>query len=132
MRYRIGQATLPGTPDVANKSRRWAIFVHGCFWHHHTNCGRATVPKQNRAWWLVKFGRNQQRDREKLAILEGRGLAVLVIWECETQDIGALRARLEKWEPLGLLGPQARYAGFSRARTGLSTDLRSQPRHAIR
>src|SRR5262245_29308629 len=26
-------ASLPGTPDFANKSRRWALFVHGCFWH---------------------------------------------------------------------------------------------------
>src|SRR3546814_5370200 len=32
-RFRIHVADLPGKPDLANKARRWAIFVHGCFWH---------------------------------------------------------------------------------------------------
>ena len=29
--YRLNVRTLPGSPDFANKSNRWAVFVHGCF-----------------------------------------------------------------------------------------------------
>jgi DNA mismatch endonuclease Vsr len=31
-RYTIKNRDLPGSPDLANRYRRWAIFVHGCFW----------------------------------------------------------------------------------------------------
>ena len=53
--YRRNVRTLPGSPDFANRSRGWAIFVNGCFWHHHTGCRRAGVPKHNRAFWQAKF-----------------------------------------------------------------------------
>ena len=36
--YRVVNRDLPGSPDVANRRRRWAIFVNGCFWHGHRNC----------------------------------------------------------------------------------------------
>ena len=45
LHYRKNVKQLPGSPDFANRSRRWAIFVNGCFWHHHTGCRKATVPK---------------------------------------------------------------------------------------
>ena len=38
--YRTNVADLPGSPDFANRTRNWAVFVHGCFWHRHTNCTR--------------------------------------------------------------------------------------------
>jgi len=100
VRYRIAPRSLPGKPDLANKGGRWAIFVHGCYWHHHEGCERATVPKRNRDWWLHKFRGNQIRDREKAALLEQMGFNVLVVWECETKDGPRLRERLERWQPL--------------------------------
>ena len=30
---RANSATLPGRPDLSNQREKWAIFVHGCFWH---------------------------------------------------------------------------------------------------
>ena len=54
-RFRVKNRDLPGNPDIANRNRRWAIFVHGCFWHHHKGCYRATVPKRNREFWVSKF-----------------------------------------------------------------------------
>jgi len=30
-RFRVNVRGLPGSPDIANKGRRKAIFVHGCF-----------------------------------------------------------------------------------------------------
>ncbi len=93
-RYRVTPATLPGRPDVANAARRWAIFVHGCYWHQHPGCRRATVPANNRDWWLRKFEQNRARDARKVADLEALGLAVIVVWECETGDSARLIARL--------------------------------------
>src|SRR5579859_79851 len=40
-RYRLKNKDLPGSPDLANRSKRWAVFVHGCYWHHHAGCSRA-------------------------------------------------------------------------------------------
>jgi hypothetical protein len=37
-KYRMNVRDLPGKPDFANKTRKFAIFVHGCFWHSHENC----------------------------------------------------------------------------------------------
>ncbi len=39
-RYRLNVRSLRGSPDFSNRKRKWAIFVHGCFWHHHTACRR--------------------------------------------------------------------------------------------
>jgi DNA mismatch endonuclease (patch repair protein) len=66
--------------------RRWAIFVHGCFWHHHPGCRRATIPKRNRSFWLDKFKANRRRDAEAIRELRQRAWDVLVIWECEVED----------------------------------------------
>jgi DNA mismatch endonuclease (patch repair protein) len=95
-RFRIGNRDLPGSPDVANRSRKWAVFVHGCFWHQHPGCPRATVPKRNRAWWREKFLDNQKRDAKKCAELERLGFRALVVWECETVDERALTRRLRR------------------------------------
>lgn len=98
-RYRVASSTLPGSPDISNMSRRWAVFVHGCYWHHHLGCPRATIPKKNRAWWVAKFERNRERDQRKVEDLEALGLQVLVVWECETRDPIALRRRLRRQLP---------------------------------
>ena len=44
-RYRLHDPDLPGKPDLVFKSRRKILFVHGCFWHCHNRCKRATIPK---------------------------------------------------------------------------------------
>lgn len=96
-RYRTQVTDLPGTPDVANKSRRKAIFVHGCFWHAHEGCEQSSVPKRNREFWVDKFRRNRERDRRKRRNLENRGFEVLVVWECELDQPEQLRSRLNEF-----------------------------------
>jgi DNA mismatch endonuclease, patch repair protein len=83
---------LPGSPDFANRSRKIAIFVHGCFWHRHRDCKKTTTPKRNRAFWQAKFHANQLRDRRTLRSLRQLSFSTLVIWECETAE----RAKMEK------------------------------------
>jgi len=95
-RFRLANRDLPGSPDVANRSRKWAVFVHGCFWHQHPGCPRATVPKRNRAWWLEKFRDNRRRDDRKVEALEALGFRVLTVWECQTADERALGHRLRR------------------------------------
>jgi DNA mismatch endonuclease (patch repair protein) len=84
LRYRRNVKSLPGSPDFANRSRKWAIFVNGCFWHSHTNCRRATVPKANRAFWVEKFVTNRRRDAKAILALRKLGFKVLVVWECQS------------------------------------------------
>jgi DNA mismatch endonuclease (patch repair protein) len=86
--------TLPGSPDFANKSKKWAIFVNGCFWHHHTNCKRATIPKANRDFWHAKFVMNRQRDAAKIRALRLQGFKVVLFWECELPYHEDIRRRL--------------------------------------
>jgi DNA mismatch endonuclease (patch repair protein) len=47
-RYRLGNRDLPGSPDLANRTKRWAVFVNGCFWHGHKNC-----PKTKGGGWFT-------------------------------------------------------------------------------
>ena len=87
--YRKNVAGLAGRPDFANRSKRWAIFVNGCFWHHHSGCSRASTPKANRAFWLTKFGANRKRDARAIRTLRASGFRVGLIWECQRSDIEA-------------------------------------------
>src|SRR5689334_5614430 len=66
LRFRTENRDLPGSPDIANRFEHWAILVHGCFWHAHEGCPKATVPKRNRPFWLAKFAANRARDRRVL------------------------------------------------------------------
>ncbi len=96
LRFRVRNRDLPGAPDVANRSRRWALFIHGCFWHSHAGCYRATVPKRNRAFWVEKFMANRARDARVLRAVRRRGYRAMVVWECEIDQIQRLRRRLAR------------------------------------
>lgn len=93
-RFRLNVKALPGRPDIANKSRKKAIFVHGCFWHHHGTCGRGKVPARNREFWENKLRSNIERDERKERELNALGYSVLVVWECELNDPVGLESRL--------------------------------------
>ena len=93
-RFRASNRDLPGSPDAANRSRRWAVFVHGCYWHAHEGCPRHTVPRRNREFWEEKFAANRARDARVAGELEARGYTVVTVWECEVDDVAALEARL--------------------------------------
>lgn len=97
-RYRLHRRDLPGTPDICFPGRKKAVFVHGCFWHRHPGCRRASTPKTRTSFWSDKFAQNVARDRRKLAALRRLGWHPLVIWECETENpaelVGVLSAFL--------------------------------------
>jgi DNA mismatch endonuclease (patch repair protein) len=98
-RFRTHAADLPGHPDIVFRSRRIAIFVHGCFWHRH-DCGLGYMPKTRREFWQGKFDRNVERDSEVRRQLQAMGWRVVVVWECQLGRPSRLATRLVR-----LLGP---------------------------
>ena len=99
LRFRNHVEDLPGKPDLANKKRKWAIFVHGCFWHSHKGCKLASSPKSNTGYWAPKLSRNQERDIEKISALRSKGFRVLVVWECDVRDGVSLAKVLDEFFP---------------------------------
>jgi DNA mismatch endonuclease (patch repair protein) len=82
-RYRKNDSRLPGKPDIVLPKYRTVIFIHGCFWHRHPGCKRATTPKSNYEYWQKKFERNVQNDKKNQELLSNMGWNVIILWECE-------------------------------------------------
>jgi DNA mismatch endonuclease, patch repair protein len=84
-RYRLHDRRLPGAPDLVFKSRRKAIFIHGCFWHRHSDpsCKLARMPKSKLDFWKAKLEGNRQRDLRNQSDLDALGWQYLIVWECE-------------------------------------------------
>lgn len=85
-RYRLHDKTLPGKPDLTLRRIKRVIFVHGCFWHQHTECREGRVPRSKTEYWGPKLARNVERDRSHVAALFAAGWQVLTVWECELND----------------------------------------------
>lgn len=92
-RFRLHRKDLPGTPDIVLPKYGTVIFVHGCFWHRHPGCKKASMPQTNKEFWERKLARNVERDAEVSEKLTRIGWRVLVVWECELKNPGALAAR---------------------------------------
>jgi DNA mismatch endonuclease, patch repair protein len=77
---------LPGKPDIVLAKYKAVIFVHGCFWHRHENCKKASIPKTRTEWWENKFNRNIANDKKHQKELIILGWKVIIIWECEVDE----------------------------------------------
>ena len=79
LRYRLRAGEgLPGTPDIAFRRSRVAVFVDGCFWH---SCPRhRSTPKANAPFWQAKIERNRARDVRANRALRARGWTVVRVW----------------------------------------------------
>ena len=82
-RFRLHASNLPGKPDLVLAKYKTVIFVHGCFWHRHKDCKKATVPQSRKEFWEEKFKRNVIRDKENCKALNSEGWKILLVWECE-------------------------------------------------
>lgn len=98
-RYRLHAKELPGRPDIVFRSRKKAIFVHGCFWHQHPEpgCPLARRPKSRHEFWSAKFEANIARDAVVIERLAQLGWKVLLVWECQLRDTDALREQLREF-----------------------------------
>src|SRR3546814_9716210 len=86
LRFRLHRKGLPGTPDLVFPRHKAAVFVHGCFWHRHEACKKATTPKSRKEFWEAKFARNVERDAQAIVALHALGWRTLIIWQCETNS----------------------------------------------
>lgn len=82
-RYRINYKKLPGSPDIVLPKYKTVIFVHGCFWHAHSNCKEAHLPKTNIEFWRNKINSNIKRDKKTTQLLISLGWNIIIVWECE-------------------------------------------------
>lgn len=98
-RYRLHRHGLPGRPDMVFASRRKVIFVHGCYWHQHSDpgCKIARRPKSNRDYWLPKLDGNVVRDADNQDRLRELGWDSLVIWECEVRTGEGIEDRIREF-----------------------------------
>ena len=96
LRFRLHRGDLKGTPDLVFPKHKTALFVHGCFWHRHPGCKRASMPQTREEFWRKKLAQNVARDAEATLQLSSEGWRVQIIWECETKDPAQIRKRLEK------------------------------------
>ena len=95
-RFRLHRKDLPGKPDIALPKHQTVVFVHGCFWHRHPDCQYAYTPQSRVRFWKKKFKRNVERHTEVEEQLTQLGWRVVVVWECETKDVGSLWQLLEE------------------------------------
>ena len=96
IKYLRNVKSLPGQPDFVIKSAKTAIFVHGCFWHNHTNCKLARRPKTNKTFWGKKAEDNRKRDRRKERLLRKEGWHVMTIWQCRLKKPYQVTDRLKR------------------------------------
>jgi DNA mismatch endonuclease, patch repair protein len=79
-RYRKNCRRLPGTPDIVMRKYGVVIFIHGCFWHGHSD---SHLPQTNTEFWRTKIERNKARDAENREALKAMGWRVMTVWECQ-------------------------------------------------
>ncbi|MCA1535047.1 DNA mismatch endonuclease Vsr [Bradyrhizobium sp. NBAIM03] len=96
-RFTLHSSSLPGKPDLTFPRLRSVIFVHGCFWHRHQSCSKASMPNSRPEFWAAKFKRNVERDTRVRSELRRRGWRVCVVWECETKKPAVLRSKVRRF-----------------------------------
>jgi DNA mismatch endonuclease (patch repair protein) len=95
-RFRLHDGRLPGKPDVVLRRLRTIIFVNGCFWHQHSGCKRATMPRSNRRYWKMKLAKNIERLDNSKQRLQEAGWKIIEVWECEAKSQEILKKKLAK------------------------------------
>lgn len=86
-RYSLNSKKIPGHPDIFLRKYNTAIFIHGCFWHRHSGCKYAYMPKSRVEFWQKKFEANVKRDYIVRMELRDKGIKCLIVWECTVRRI---------------------------------------------
>lgn len=84
-RFRKNVTNLPGKPDIVLPKYKTVIFIHGCFWHRHSDCKYSYTPKTNHEFWEKKFAVNVANDEKAKKQLEATGWSVITLWECDIE-----------------------------------------------
>jgi DNA mismatch endonuclease (patch repair protein) len=79
------------------RRRKKVIFIHGCFWHGHTECREGRLPKSRIHYWAPKLERNRLRDAVNEKALDDLGWKTLTLWECQLVDPDTLSMKIKKF-----------------------------------
>lgn len=92
LRYRVDAKTPGGRADLVFRSKRFAIFIDGCFWH---GCPDHYVrPRSSAPFWAEKLLENVRRDQRQAETLTREGWRFCRVWEHEiAEDIQKAAAR---------------------------------------
>jgi DNA mismatch endonuclease (patch repair protein) len=86
---------LAGSPDLAFKRAKVAVFVDGCFWHACPLHGR--MPSGESApYWRSKINANAARDKTVSQDLLAAGWMAIRIWEHELKTPAAVASQAER------------------------------------
>lgn len=96
-RYSLNSKKVPGHPDIYLRKYNTAVFVHGCFWHRHSECRYAYMPKSRTEFWYRKFEANIQRDHIVKTELHEKGIKCLIIWECTVNKMAKSSEYCERY-----------------------------------
>ena len=96
-RYSLNSKKIPGHPDIYLRKYNTVIFVHGCFWHRHSGCKYAYMPKSRVEFWQKKFKANVNRDYIVRMELQDKGIKCLVVWECTVKKMKRNSVNCEKY-----------------------------------
>lgn len=99
-RFRLDSKVGKIKPDIVLRSRKVAVFTHGCYWHQHEGCKLAYSDRPRSEKWDKKFRDNRVRDQRVAAELLEKGWRVVVIWECLTRNISEFEKEivlLDSW-----------------------------------
>lgn len=92
-RFRRNVRGLFGTPDIAIKKYKVAVFIDSCFWHGCAVHYRA--PESNKEYWQSKISRNRERDLKVTEYFESHDWFLLRIWEHDlTSDFAGTIERI--------------------------------------
>ena len=86
-RYSLNSDKIYGHPDIYLRKYNTAIFINGCFWHRHSGCKFAYMPKSRQDFWEKKFEANRKRDCAVRLNLYNNKIKCLVIWECTVKKM---------------------------------------------
>ncbi len=96
-RYSLNSKKVPGHPDIYLRKYNTAIFIHGCFWHRHSGCQYAYMPKSRVEFWQKKFETNIRRDYVVKTELQNEGVRCMVVWECTVKQMKKDREACERY-----------------------------------
>ena len=99
-RFRLDSKIGNIKPDIVLRSRKIAVFIHGCYWHQHKGCKLAYSDRKYSDKWIKKFKDNRLRDLRVLEQLIQLKWRVAIIWECSTRDLGVFKSvisNLQQW-----------------------------------
>lgn len=78
--WRCHVRSIAGTPDLAWKGRRLAVFLDSAWWHGHPSRWK---PGRHPKAWDEKIKRNRRRDAEVNRELKRAGWTVVRVWDFE-------------------------------------------------